>query len=491
MSAVTKRRLVLAGVLLLLLPADMVLARETSKPETSEAKKATPTAGELAKEIQQLRKLLEQLTEERSKEILELKKRIAELEKKLRQAEGKRKKGEIEQLLADAEAATAEEAEKDKKAESQRDVFVGRQRNLQAMNPEISYLGDVSYDMTDNEVRDQFLLRGAELSFQATLDPYTRFKAFLGAHQHPAQMEEHHEHGDPAAHSDEHAHEDEITLAIGESYMEWVALPGNMRLTVGKFRQQFGTLNRWHIHALPSVDIPFALRDIFGGHGLVGLGFGVDWQLPGLWASSNRVNVQVVNADNDQAFAGSEFRDPTYLLRHSGFYDLGPDTYFEVGLNGVTGPSDEDADLHTTVASVDFNYVWEPVNRAKYRSLEVRGEFFHTHRETVDDISFKSTSFYTYLNWRLSRRWIVGVRYDDAELPSPEIELFHNQQVVEGLRERAWTPYLTFWQSEFVRLRLQYQHATRDFVWANGPDDDDRLWIQVTFAGGPHKHEAY
>jgi hypothetical protein len=47
------------------------------------------------------------------------------------------------------------------------------------------------------------------------------------------------------------------------------------------------------------------------------------------------------------------------------------------------------------------------------------------------------------------------------------------------------------WQSEFVRLRLQYQHASRDFAWAHGPDDDDRVSLQVTFAGGPHKHEAY
>jgi len=55
----------------------------------------------------------------------------------------------------------------------------------------------------------------------------------------------------------------------------------------------------------------------------------------------------------------------------------------------------------------------------------------------------------------------------------------------------AWSPFLTFWQSEFVRLRAQYQHVSRDFASAHGPDDDDRLWVQVTFAAGPHKHEEY
>ncbi len=480
----------------LILPLLILLSiAPTATAATEQAAKkndngAVATVEQLAKEIQRLQDLLQRLTEEQKKETEELQKRIAQLEKKLREAETERKKEELEQILAEAEAATADQAEKEKEAESQRDTFVGRQRNLQAMNPEISYLGDISYDWTDSDVSDRFLLRGVEISFQAPLDPYTRFKGFLAGHQEPAALEHEHDPVDPLDEEHEHGH---VNVGIEETYMEWVALPANMRLRVGQFRQQFGTLNRWHPHALASVELPFAIRNTFGHEGLVGLGFGLDWQLPGFWASSNGLTLEVVNADNDAAFAGSGFRNPTYLLRHTGFFDLGPDTYFEVGFNGVTGPNDDEGDLYTTVASVDINFVWEPVQRAKYRSVELRGEFLHTHRETADEEAFKSTSFYTYLSWRFSRRWIAGLRYDDAELPypEPEIELLHGQTVVEGLRERAWSPFVTFWQSEFVRLRLQYQHASRDFAWAHGPEDDDRVWLQVTFAAGPHKHEAY
>jgi hypothetical protein len=53
------------------------------------------------------------------------------------------------------------------------------------------------------------------------------------------------------------------------------------------------------------------------------------------------------------------------------------------------------------------------------------------------------------------------------------------------------SPYLTWWQSEFVRLRLQYQHVSRDFLASWGNDDDDKVWFQITFAAGPHKHESY
>jgi len=438
----------------------------------------------LAEQIRLLQELLEKMSADRDLEIEALQARISVLEEELSVARKDREQTELEQLLAEAEAETAEQAVQEREAESQRHVFIGRQRALQALNPEISFLGDVSYDWSDTGVRDQFLLRGAELGFQAALDPYTRFKAFIGAHGEAPLF------GDEA--DEDHGHS-ELSLGVGEAFMEWVALPFHMRLRVGKFRQQFGTLNRWHIHALPSVDIPFALRDVFGHHGLVGVGVGMDWQLPSLWASSNGLTVEIVNADNSNAFAGSHFRDPTVLLRHTGFFDLNEDMYFELGLNAVRGPNDEEGNLQTTVSSADFNFVWEPVQRTKYRNVELRGEFIHTRFETGTEEygTVDSNSFYTYLSWKFSRRWNVGLRYDDAELPSPRAALLDDQPFTEGLHEKAWSPFLTCWQSPFVRLRLQYQHASRDFAWPHGPDDDDRLWLQVTFAAGPHKHEAY
>jgi hypothetical protein len=479
----------MVGICPLVAQAQELPAGESSA-ESAEAAGAGET-GDLEAEIRALKELLRELSRERAEEMEELRQRIAELEEKLQQAEEGQQQEELEALMAEAEAATAEETQREQQAEAQRKRFVGRQRTLQAMNPEISFLGDVSYDWTDTEIRDQFLLRGVELGFQAPLDPYTRFKAFLGAHQELPELE--HEHEEEPGADEEHGHEhsDHINLGVGEAYMEWVALPLKMRLRVGKFRQQFGTLNRWHIHALPSVDIPFALRNTFGHTGLVGLGVGADWRIPGPGTHSQTVTVEIVNADNPNAFAGSSFRDPSYLLRYASFFDLGPDDYFEIGLNGMTGPQDEAGYLDNDLASIDFNYIWEPVQRARYRGIELRGEYIYTRSEQDEDDEIESTSFYTYLSWRLGRRWIIGFRYDNAELPWSASELLHEQEFTEGLREKAFTPYLTFWQSEFVRLRLQYQHASRDFTAPHGPDDDDRVWVQVTFAAGPHKHEAY
>lgn len=77
---------------------------------------------------------------------------------------------------------------------------------------------------------------------------------------------------------------------------------------------------------------------------------------------------------------------------------------------------------------------------------------------------------------RLSERWHAGGRFDWSENP-------------EDPDETAWlvSPTLTWWQSEFVRLRLEYDLVGRSFI----QDDEGRLWLQVTFAMGPHKHETY
>ena len=56
-------------------------------------------------------------------------------------------------------------------------------------------------------------------------------------------------------------------------------------------------------------------------------------------------------------------------------------------------------------------------------------------------------------------------------------------------------PYLTVWQSEFVYLRLEYQHG--EHIPYQTPDGglgrrtDNRVLLQIDFAAGPHKHEKY
>jgi len=68
----------------------------------------------------------------------------------------------------------------------------------------------------------------------------------------------------------------------------------------------------------------------------------------------------------------------------------------------MTGPNDESGEFDTTLGSVDINVVWEPVSRAKYRSVEFRSEYIRSRFET-DPERYSSDSFYGYLSWRFTR----------------------------------------------------------------------------------------
>jgi Skp family chaperone for outer membrane proteins len=473
-------------VSLVVVPVAIAQEPQENDPAIAEAER------QLHQELDTLRQQLQALSEDRDQQIEALERRIDELEEALRELEAAREQDELADILTEAEQLTQDERTREQEAASQRETAGGRARSLQALNPEISVLGDVSYDWSDSsDIQDRFVLRGLEIAFQSVLDPYTRFKAFLAAHQEPPLLahEHHDEEGEETGDEHDHEHTEHVSIGVEEIYIEWLALPLNTGLRVGQFRQQFGTLNRWHPHALPSVDIPFALRNLFGHDGLLGLGIGLDWQLPGLFASTSKLTLEVTNADNPTAFAGSDFNDPAVMLRWAPFFDLGPSSYFEFGLSGMVGPNGETETSDTTLGSIDFNFVWEPVDRAKYRGVELRGQYIHSDYEAETE-TFRTDSFFTYLSWKFARRWIVGVRYDDAGVPNPHV-LPQYDELDEDPREVAWSPYLTFWQSEFVRLRAQYQRVSRDFEWEWGPESDNRVYLQVTFAAGPHKHESY
>ncbi|MBL7114053.1 MAG: hypothetical protein ISS19_19095, partial [Bacteroidales bacterium] len=64
-------------------------------------------------------------------------------------------------------------------------------------------------------------------------------------------------------------------------------------------------------------------------------------------------------------------------------------------------------------------------------------------------------------------------------------------------RQNQWdfTLAIDFWESEFVFTRLQYQYNARDITsrrdLTGAIPSDQTIIIQVVWAMGPHKHEAY
>src|SRR3989441_10792071 len=216
--------------------------------------------------------------------------------------------------------------------------FVGRERNQAQLNPEISVTGDVrAYGTAPGVQRDNFDPREFEVGFQSALDPYSHTKIFVSL-----------ENGN---------------VSVEEGYAYWTGLPGHIRFDIGKFRQQFGELNRWHLHAVPETEYPLAVTTYLGEDGLSGTGVSLYRAFGGL--GTHEVMAQVTRSASDAELFGNAGR-PTYLVHLLNFWQLSRSTYAQLGGTALYG-TDPDSSLRTKVGGLEFRLTWRPPAEALYR----------------------------------------------------------------------------------------------------------------------------
>ena len=358
---------------------------------------------------------------------------------------------EIAALLGESDAVPAAGATPPQQGAGQR--FSNQARNLNELNPEISATGDVFAtfsDHTGDPEANQFRLGEFEIALQATLDPYSSAKFALV--------------------------QEDGEVSLEEGFLEFNSLPGALGLKVGQMRLDWGKLNRWHQHALPQVDRPLVHQAMLGEEGLTGLGTSLSWLPPPFLGDYNEVIVQVANDNNDVLFSGRGFDQPVYLVHETNYFDISPATYFELGVSATTGTAGLDGQFRNQLYGTDWNFNWAPPATALYRGFELRGELMWQRRDGPGGVT-SSLGAYTYGVYKLNRRSFVGLRGDWTELP-----------LEPGARLWGTSPYYEWWQSEWVRFRLQYSYLSRQI---EAIEPEHKFFIQLTWSMGPHKHEKY
>jgi hypothetical protein len=373
---------------------------------------------------------------------------------------------------ADQEIGPTDSAPKPSTQES----FQSGARALQGFNPEISVVADMllsgylnkdGYRASDEGIeRSGFSFRSFELSLQANLDPYSFAKFVLAAEDGETGLE--------------------------EGYVRWVGLIPRTSILLGRFKQQLGVINRWHQHAFDQIDRPLVHSKFLGEEGLTGTGVSLQILPPPLWADAQELTVQVTNGENEALYSGEFFSLPSVLAHLKNYWDLSPSTYLELGLSGLAGLNNkrgyidetagtvlDESRRYTVLGAADLSISWAPVGQAKYRGVTSRSEILYL-RKQIDNAGTRASGDalggYTYLDIRTGPRSFVGARFD----------LGQNF----GVDDHSWfwqaSPYLTFWQSEFVFLRLQYG-ASKE----SSDELAHKVMLQVDWSAGPHKHDKY
>jgi hypothetical protein len=422
-----------------------------------EATPATAEEPSVAAVMETVNRLVERVEEmEHWRE--EDQRRIRELEEKL------------ESVRYASEAGDASVAE----AESSGSVGGGAFGQGNLLNPQITAFVDVGGSLStddDNEARNRFAFREAELDLRAAVSPRADGVLVIAMGE---DIE------DPFGDVDI-----DFEFAVEEGYLDVHTLPWDLALRAGKFRSAFGRNNLLHTHDLPQVTRPLAVQAFFGPEGLATVGASLNWLIPNPWDQYLELTTQVVNADGGSEspiLGGPNAANPAVLSHLKLFRDIGETGSLELGSSFLFSRASGGRD-HGYTLGADVSYMWRDPEAPDLRSLLLQGELFWSNGDFEDGGNGSDNwGAYAFGQYQFAQNGYAGIRFDYTDVP--DVAGRGNDDSDWGL-----SPYLSWYLNEALRLRLEYQHLERK-VWGDR-HSEDALLLGLTFFIGAHPAHPY
>ena len=331
-----------------------------------------------------------------------------------------------------------------------------------------------------------FNARNIELAFDGAVDPY--FEGFANI---VFKLD----------------NDNETEVEVEEAFLQTTSLPFNLQLKAGQFFAAFGRINPVHPHAWDFADAPLVHGRLLGPDGLRGVGAQISWIVPVPWYSQVIFAVQ-----NGRGGTGYSFRNPgddgiffgrattdrearglqdfVWIPRWENSVDLSPTQVVLAGVSGAFGSNETGANSRTQIYGADFLYKWKSSHaeggfpfvkwqtEAMYRRFEAgRGvdESFPVAE------TFHDWGMYSQLLWGFKKGWVAGVRGDYLH----DTDSHFTDDPDRQTRSRI-SANLTWYPTEFSKIRLQYNHdfLEENFFLANR--DIDSVFLQFEFILGAH-----
>lgn len=330
-----------------------------------------------------------------------------------------------------------------------------------------------------------FALGHSELIFSANIDDrfYGQFTAAVADHGGKTEVD------------------------LEEAFIQTLGLGGGFTVKTGRFFSGIGYLNEQHLHVWDFADAPLIYRGLFGDQ-LRDDGVQLRWVAP----------TPLFLELGAEATRGERFPAGGAAHRGAGAYaafarlggDVGVSHSWRIGLShwhadvenrqsgGHSHNHDEDEQVSFTgtsaVTGVDFVWKWAPDGNARERNFKFQAEYFH--RKEKGDVTVvahgdtdtghydgKQSGWYAQAVYQFMPRWRVGLRYDALEADNTVDDAHvaeHAGLDSEGHKPTRWSAMVDFANSEYSRLRLQYN---RDDSYRKA---DNQVILQYTMSLGAH-----
>src|SRR5438067_7046264 len=373
-------------------------------------------------------------------------------------------------------------------------ITIGGGKNY--MNISLDGLFALAYssaaDLHNIEVGDHdpqqrgFNARNIELAFDGAVDPY--FEGFANI---VFKLD----------------NDNETEVEVEEAFMQTTNLPFNLQLKGGQFFAAFGRLNPVHPHAWDFVDDPLVNGLFLGPDGLRGVGAQTSWTLPLPWYSQ-----LIFASQNGRGSTGFSFRNPgddgmffdrittdrearglqdfVWIPRWENSVDLSPTQVVLAGVSGAFGSNETGANSRTQIYGADLLYKWKSSHaEGGFPFVKWQTEFMYRRFEAGRGVNesfpvaetFHDWGLYSQVLWGFRKGWVAGIRGDYLHMQDSRFSDDPDRQS----RSRI-SANLTWYPTEFSKLRLQYNH---DFLESNfflSARDVDSVFLQFEFILGAH-----
>jgi hypothetical protein len=292
----------------------------------------------------------------------------------------------------------------------------------------------------------------------------------------------------------------EVVVEVEEAWVETLGLPGGMAVRMGRFFSGIGYLNSRHFHAWDFADQPLAYQ-VFLGNQYLDDGLQFRWLAPTDFYLE--LGAEILRGDRYPAAGANNSGIGARSLYAKTGGDIGFSQSWLLGLSWLgaeatereSGGEDDpllftgDSDLLVA----EFVWKWAPNGNSRQQNFVFQAEYLWRDEDgeyTVPDgwsapWDAKQRGWYAQAVYQPFPRWRFGARYDRLSGDDPGPVWRATPLYPAGGDPSRYSLMADWSNSEFSRLRLQYNHDSA------GEQSDKQLGVQYIFSIGAHGAHSF